>query len=225
MNATTPPAPSKRAPLRVAIVEDEDATRKELAELLEQNPRFSVVARFANARTALDGLPDLGADLVLMDLHLAHLSGAECTRRLKTLLPDLKVVILTKFDDANHIFEALKAGADGYLLKNFGGTELEDAILSAANGGAPMSGEVAVRVLRYFREPPRTQRHLNSLSQREREVLDLLAQGFSYKEIAHALAICHETVNDHIKRIYKKLHVHSAVEAVQVLRGGVIKSG
>ena len=134
-------------PLRIALVENERVTRVELERMLSHHPQFQIVAGFPSAESALDGLAEARVDLVLMDLNLGRASGAECTRRLKEKFPRLKIVVLTKYEDADHIFAALRAGADGYMLKKFKEAELPAAIQQAVAGGAPMSGEVAARVL------------------------------------------------------------------------------
>lgn len=189
--------------------------------LLGGDPRFAVVGSYANAESALRDIPDDQAEVVLLDLQLPRISGIDCLRQLKAKQPQLKIVVLTKFEDADRLFNALRAGADGYLLKRFADRELATAIVEASEGGAPMSGEVAVRVLRYFRDESHNQSRLECLSPRERQTLEGLARACSYKEIARQLGLSRETVNGYIKAIYKKLHVHSSIDAIRVLQGGV----
>lgn len=203
--------------IRVVIVEDEAPMREELGRLVGRYAECCVSASFSNGTQALREIPLQPPDLVLMDLHLPDLEGHEVIRRLKTLLPELRIVVLTKYEDADHLFEALKAGANGYLLKRCAETELEQALLSALDGGAPMTGEIAARVLGYFHQIGERRHALDALSPRERDVLDLLAQGFSYKEIAHRLHLSPETINGYLKTVYRKLNVHSAVEAARVI--------
>jgi DNA-binding NarL/FixJ family response regulator len=206
--------------IRIAVVDDEPAIRLELRRLLEQNPRFRVVATLPSGEAALRHLAAQPAEVVLMDLHLPGLSGSDCIRRLKEHRPELTVVVLTKFEDPDHLFEALKAGANGYLLKTCTATELEAAVLQARDGGAPLTGEIAARVLGFFHRLGSGDRKADGLTPRERDVLDLLAQGFAYKEIARRLGLSGETVNSYVKTIYRKLNVHSAVEAARFARGG-----
>ncbi|MCL4176174.1 MAG: response regulator transcription factor [Verrucomicrobia bacterium] len=205
-------------PIRVAIVEDESAMRDELQRLVERSPRFRVTSTFSGAAPALRDIPADPPDLVLMDLHLPEFEGHRVIRQLKTRLPNLRIVVVTKFEDADHIFEALKAGANGYLLKRRLETELESALLSAHDGGAPMTGEIAVRVLDYFHHLGERRAAVGGLSPRERDVLDLLAKGLHYKAIADRLHLSPETINGYIKSIYHKLNVHSAVEAANYVR-------
>jgi DNA-binding NarL/FixJ family response regulator len=206
-------------PVRVAIVEDEHVVREELVTLLRRSPRFTVVGSYANAETALAAIPAAPPDVLLLDLQLPGLSGTDCLQRLRFTLPDLKIVVLTKFEDADHLFNALRAGASGYLLKRFADRDLETGIVAASLGGAPMSPEIARRVIDYFRTLPRRNTDLERLSRRETDVLHWLSQGYSYKQIAQRLGLSLETVNGYIKSIYKKLHVHSSIDAIRVLRG------
>ena len=208
------------APIRVALVEDSDGFRENLMALLSGTPGFACTGAFGSAEAALDVLPGLmpAPDVVLMDIHLPRMSGIDCVRRLKDDLPDARILMLTVFADRTHIFDALKAGASGYLSKRTAPADLLRAIHEVHSGGAPMSGEIAVCVVEYFHQqgavtPPPEAR----LSPREQEILEDLAQGFLYKEIADRLALSFDTVQWHIRNIYAKLHVRSRAQAVAKL--------
>jgi DNA-binding NarL/FixJ family response regulator len=207
------------APIRIALVEDQDNVRAELERLLARNPSLQVVLSLPDGDAALRELGAASVDLVLMDLDLPGLSGSECIRRLKMARPDLCIVVLTQYEDPDHLFEALQAGANGYILKSSSPAELEAGVLQARVGGAPMTGEIAVRVLAYFHRLGARTRQAEALTPRERDVLDLLAQGYAYKHIADRLGLKLDTINGYIKSIYRKLGVHSAVEATRFARG------
>jgi DNA-binding NarL/FixJ family response regulator len=149
-----------------------------------------------------------------MDIFLPQMSGIECTRRLKTLIPEVRILILTASDDEETIFPALEAGADGYMLKQCPPASLRAALTDALNGGAPMSSGIARRVVDYFREKSRQRVEIGSLSQRERELLNLLSKGFTNKEIANELSLSVETIHGYLKNVYRKMHVHSRAAAV-----------
>ena len=153
-----------------------------------------------------------------MDLNLPDASGAEVTARLKAVLPDLSVVVLTVYNDTEHIFKALRAGANGYLLKQASAVEILEAITDAHNGGAPMTSGIARKVIAAFHEPPPADAVTAKLSPREREILELVADGYTSKEVADKLAITKNTIYWYLEEIYKKLHVHSRVQAVNKLR-------
>lgn len=200
--------------ITVSIVEDERATREQFEELIKITEGLSFREGYPNAESALRGIPLNVPDVILMDLNLPKMSGVECVKRVKEILPGLKVLMLTKFEDANHIFQALKAGANGYLLKRKAPSELTGAIVAVMAGHAPMSSEVATRVVAFFHNSGRVEADLSQLSPRELETLEYLAKGYIYKEIASRLGIKFQTVNGYIKSIYEKLHVHSRTEAV-----------
>jgi DNA-binding NarL/FixJ family response regulator len=153
-------------------------------------------------------------DVVLMDIQLPRMSGIACTSRLKPLMPHTQILILTVSADSDTIFRALEAGADGYLLKRSSPEQLQNAVLDVLKGGVPMTAEIARRVIGSFRRQPARRDVLTQLTPREEEILTLLSKGFASKEIAEKLAVSYETVRDHLKRIYNKLHVHSRLEAV-----------
>jgi RNA polymerase sigma factor (sigma-70 family) len=206
-------------PIKVAVVEDDRKLRLQLADTLGEHPHLACVATCASGEEALRVLPPLAPEVVLMDIHLQGMSGIECTRELKNRLPDTQIVMLTMFDDAEKIFAALRAGATGYLLKRFAAAELIAAIEQARAGGSPMTPQIARQVVQAFQgadtAPSRAMdADLEQLTERERELLSLMARGKHYKEVADTLNISTDTVRSHIRRIYKKLHVHSRTEAV-----------
>ena len=199
--------------ITVALVEDNKGLRESLAVLLNGTPGFRCVGFFHSAEAALKEIPSLKPKVVLMDIHLPKMSGVACVRELASL-PETRILMLTVFADGDHIFDALKAGASGYLSKRTAPADLLKAIQEVAGGGAPMSRDIAVRVVEYFHLRGRTTAPDINLSAREREILDLLARGLSYKEIASELGIAFDTVHWHLRKIYEKLHVRSRGEAV-----------
>jgi Response regulator containing a CheY-like receiver domain and an HTH DNA-binding domain len=204
--------------IKVAIVEDETRFRQSLRRVIESKAGFSCIAEYATGAEALEKIPKNSADVVLMDLNLPDFSGAEITAQLKAQLPDLSVVILTVYNDADHIFKALRAGAGGYLLKQATAAEILDAIAEAHRGGAPMTSEIARKVIAAFHEPRPAPSPTEVLAPREKEILELVANGYANKEIADKLAITLSTVCWYLHEIYKKLHVQSRVQAVNKLR-------
>jgi DNA-binding NarL/FixJ family response regulator len=199
--------------LRVGIVDDDDRLRTEFVQLIQTSGDMCCVGAYPSAEAALEALPAQAPKIVLMDINLPGMSGIECVRRLRTLAPDAQVMMLTVFDDVTPVFESLKAGASGYLLKRAPVSELLTAIRDLAEGGAPMSGVIARKVVQYFGQhgpAPEVQ----SLTAREYEVLVALSHGEQYKEIAARLGISINTVRRHIMAIYEKLHVNSRFEAV-----------
>ena len=209
--------------IQVAIVEDDRRLREELAQKVGNQPALKCVGVFANADEALQQLPTLAPDVVLMDIHLGKgMTGIECTQSLKAVLPDTQVIILTMFDDEDKIFAALRAGAAGYLLKRFASRELVLAIEQAHAGGSPITPQIARQVFDFFRNQEgksEPSAELDRLTERERELLSVMARGKRYKEAADQLGISHDTVRSHIRRIYRKLHVHTCMEAVGKFRG------
>ena len=200
--------------IRVALVEDDEFIRQRLGEELGRTPGFTVVGAFASAEDALAGLPALAPQVVLMDIGLPGMPGTECVRKLKLLRPDIQVLMLTVYEDSHRIFEALLAGASGYLLKRTGRDELLEAIRQVQHGGSPMTGHIARKVVQHFNRLGEHAREVERLSKREKEVLDQLARGAAYKEIADTLGLSIETIRMNVKSIYAKLHVHSRGEAV-----------
>lgn len=204
--------------IKVAIVEDDARFRKSLRRVIESKPGLTCVAEYPTGAAAIEGVPQDLPDVVLMDLNLPDSSGAEVTARLKPQLPNLSVVVLTVYNDADHIFKALRAGAGGYLLKQATATEILEAIAEAHRGGAPMTSEIARKVIAAFHEPKPEPAATEALAPREKEILELVANGYANKEIADKLAITLSTVCWYLHEIYKKLHVQSRVQAVNKLR-------
>ena len=200
----------------MAIVEDDVPAREILARWIRNTEDFRCVGEFDDAETALTKLPHEKPSVVLFDINLPGMNGIECVRKLKPLLPDTQFVMVTVYEDANHIFNALSAGASGYLLKQTRRTELIDALKDVHAGGSPMSSQIARKVVQSFRRSDRETDGTNELSPREREVLELLARGYLFKEIAEKLAISVPTVSTYIRRIYEKLHVRSRAQAVAI---------
>ena len=201
-------------PIRISIIEDDDWIRENLAKRIRQTDGFAFAGACRSGEEALDKVPGQTPDVVLMDIKLPNMSGIECVRKLKVLLPAVQVMMLTVYEDSEKIFASLLAGASGYLLKRTPQTEIMDAIAEVHRGNSPMSGHIARKVVQYFNQRGSNESEIDRLSKREREVLDHLAKGMAYKEIADALAVSIDTVRIHVKGIYSKLHVHSRGEAV-----------
>ncbi len=197
----------------VGIVEDDAVLRKTLARIISETRGFRCVAECATGEEALVELPRQKPAVVLMDLNLPQMSGVDCIRRLKELLPDTPIIVLTVYEDSEHIFRALKAGANGYLLKRAEPDEVLTAIRDAREGGAPMSSQIARRVVLSFHEPAQSSEAV-ALTDRENEILSFLSKGFANKEIADKMNIGVPTVRTHLRHIYEKLHVRSRTEAV-----------
>jgi len=202
------------APIKVAIVEDDDWIRENLASQIDLAPGYCCVSRYRTGEEALAGLPREAPDVVLMDINLPGLSGIECVRRLKALRPSLTILMLTVYEESDQIFDSLRAGASGYLLKRSAEKELLEAIAQVHQGGSPMSSLVARKVVQFFNRLGDAAPELQRLSPREKEILELLSRGAAYKEIGDRLALSIHTVRMHIRGIYGKLQVHSRGEAV-----------
>lgn len=200
-------------PIRVALVEDNKKLRQQLSTLIGNAPGFGCAGTFPDAESALVGLPALAPDVVLMDIQLPKMSGVDCVARLIALLPDVKIVMLTAYDDSDHIFQALQNGASGYLLKRTPPAELLRSIADVQTGGAPMNSHIARLVVQSFHRRGPSPRQTENLTPREEEVLRLVSQGFINKEIADQLGVGLETVRQHLKNCYAKLHVRSRTEA------------
>jgi len=198
----------------VAIEEDNHDFRVSLTRYLDEAPGFRCVCACSTSEEALQKIPRLLPDVVLMDIHLPNLSGVDCTRRLKVFCPSVQVLMLTVYEDNERIFGALQAGAGGYLLKRADPADILRAILEVKQGGAPMSSQIARRVVQSFRETRRDAAEVQNLSRREEEILQHLAKGYSTKEIADRLCVSANTVRTHLQHIYDKLHVRSRTEAV-----------
>jgi DNA-binding NarL/FixJ family response regulator len=197
----------------VSIIEDDSKTRASLVELL-RGAGLRVAGAYATAEAALSSVPGEKPEVLLVDINLPGMSGVECVAKLKARLPELRVLMLTTYEDSHLIFNSLRAGASGYILKNRPSAELIAAIEQVHEGGAPMSMRVARKVVAFFNQFPAPVMEEEQLSDREAQVLGLLAKGCLYKEIADQLHISENTVRTYVKRIYEKLHVHSRTEAV-----------
>jgi DNA-binding NarL/FixJ family response regulator len=206
--------------IRITLVEDDRKTRENLAKLVRSSPRFELLSAHGSIEAALREVPQNLPDVLLMDIHLGDGSGVECTRQLKTAYPNLHVLILTTYDDSELIFSALRAGANGYLLKRSRPAELLRSIEDVFNGGAPMSASISRMVVAHFHQIHKPSAEMERLTPREREVLEHLAKGRLYKEVADQLGISLSTVNSHIEGIYKKLHVQTRTEAILKLQRG-----
>jgi DNA-binding NarL/FixJ family response regulator len=205
----------------VVIVEDHRAVRENLAALVRTDERLRLLGAFASAEEALREIPQLHPNLVVMDINLPRMSGIECVVRLKLLLPRLLVLMLTVYEDDDSIFRALKAGANGYLVKRDASEKLLEALQEVQHGGAPMSAHIARQVVQFFHRSEAPATEAERLSPRECEILDLLVQGLVLKEVADQLGIGLETVRTHVNHIYQKLQVRSRTEAVvKYLRQG-----
>ena len=200
----------------VAIVEDDVPAREILAGWIRGASGFHCAGEYDDAETALVKLPQEKPSVVLFDINLPGMNGIECVRRLKPRLPATQFVMVTVYEDVNHIFNALSAGASGYLLKQTRRSELLEALKDVHVGGSPMSSQIARKVVQSFRRNDSQTDGTNDLSPREREVIELLARGYLYKEIAAQLDISVQTVNTYIRRIYEKLHVRSRAQAVAI---------
>lgn len=201
-------------PITVSIVEDDRRVRESLCVLINGTDNLRCLSTHATGEDALEAIPQKKPDVVLMDINLPGLSGIECVRKLKTLMPRLQILMLTMYEDDEKVFQSLMAGSSGYLVKRTSPADLLKAIEEVHSGASPMSGKIARTVVEYFQKIQGAAPQQEYLSKREEEILNLLVKGYRYKEIADALAISFETVRSHLKNIYDKLHVHSRTEAV-----------
>lgn len=202
--------------ITVCLVEDDSGISGHLSFLLTRAPGIRLLQAFSTAEAALERIPDLHPNVVVMDIQLPGMTGIDCVRRLKEIYPPAQVLMLTVYDDTDRIFQALAAGACGYLLKRTSLSQLIESIREVHLGGSPFTSHIARKVVQYFHKaPPASGRDvMTHLSPREREVLELLAQGEMYKEIADRLGLALDTVRKHVRSIYEKLHVRSRTEAV-----------
>ena len=200
--------------IKVAIIEDDAWIRENLAARITQSQGFVCAGTYRTGEEAIERLPAQSPDVVLMDINLPKMNGIECVRRLKGLVPSAQILMLTVYEDSDKIFNSLLAGASGYLLKRTPQAEILDAIADVHRGNSPMTGHIARKVVQYFNQRGGIGTEMEKLSNREREVLDHLARGVPYKEIASELSVSIDTIRAHIKGIYGKLHVHSRGEAV-----------
>jgi DNA-binding NarL/FixJ family response regulator len=205
---------NKKVRIKVSIVEDDPKAREILVDWINRAEGFQCVSNHPSGENALEKMPEHQPQVVLMDINLSGMNGPECVRRLKPLLPTSQFVMLTVYEDSDHIIQALQSGATGYLLKHTQRAELINALREVNEGGSPMTANIARKVVRAFHQAPSSDSTTEELSNRESEVLQLLAQGYLYKEIADTLKIGVATVNTYIRRIYEKLHVRSRAQAV-----------
>lgn len=205
--------------IAISIVEDQRALRESLVEWLNNAPGIRCVGAYASAEEALREIPVKNPDVVLMDINLPGMNGIQCVARLKERLPGTQVLMLTTYDEGDLIFDSLRAGANGYLLKNMPREELVAAVEQVHAGGAPMSLQIARKVINHFHQPKKSAAELEQLTARELDILKLLAKGYMYKEIADRLQISLSTVRTHISAVYEKLHVQSRTEAAMKLVG------
>ncbi|MCX6930244.1 MAG: response regulator transcription factor [Verrucomicrobia bacterium] len=201
-------------PITVAVVEDVEGIRENLAALLNRAPGYRCVGAYPDAERAVAALRESRPEVILMDINLPGTSGIEATRAVKEFRPDARIVMLTVYEESKALFDSLKAGACGYLLKRTPPEKILEAIREARAGGVPLNPQMAAKVAEYFRHLGGPSGEVGRLSERERQVLELMAEGFLYKEIADRLHIQTDTVHQFTKRIYEKLHVHSRTEAV-----------
>lgn len=201
-------------PITVAIVEDDAEVRHSLVSIVRRGSGVVCVGAFGDAEEALRELPRLKPRVVLMDINLPGIDGVECVEKLSGLLPQMQIVMLTVYDDTDAIFNSLAAGASGYLLKPVSAVQLLAAVKDVYAGGAPMTSNIVRKVVQTFKQPVATAHEAENLSAREQEVLDYLAKGYLYKEIADQLSISYGTVHTYIERVFKKLHVRSRAQAV-----------
>src|SRR5262245_3100183 len=214
MTHTRNESKERKVPITVSIVEDSRGTRESLSELLKRAPGLRCLAAYANGEQALRELPAQAPDVVLMDINLPGMSGIECVARLKAKVPGTQVLMLTTYEEGDLIFESLRAGANGYLLKNMPPGELVRAVEQVHYGCSPMSMHIARKVVSHFQQIKQPASDIEKLTKREMEILALLAKGFLYKEIADQLGISLSTVRAHLHTVYEKLHVQSRTEAV-----------
>jgi DNA-binding NarL/FixJ family response regulator len=205
--------------ITVSIVEDVRGTRENLVTLLNGEPGLRCLQAYATGEEAVRDLPAHKPDVALVDIKLPGMNGIECVARLKTLVPELRLLMLTTYEEHDLIFNSLRAGASGYLLKQMLHAELVSAIEQVHAGGAPMSMQIARKVVNYFNQLPQPAAGVETLTRREHEILELLAKGYFYKEIGSNLGISMNTVRSHLKHIYEKLHVQSRKDAAQKFFG------
>jgi len=200
--------------IKVAIVDDDEGIRTSLAALIRRAPALRLAGDYGTAESALESLPEKPPDVVLMDINLPGMNGVECVRQLKPALPSVQVLMLTVYEDSDSLFNSLKAGASGYLLKRTASARLVEAIREVHTGGSPMTPQLARRLVQYFSKPAGNDSRVSNLTAGERDFLDQLAKGYAYKEIADRMSISIDTVRSYVRTVYEKLHVHSRTEAV-----------
>jgi DNA-binding NarL/FixJ family response regulator len=207
-------------PIKVAIVDDDEGIRSSLASLIRRSSACKLAGDYPNAEIAIREIPRDPPDVVLMDINLPGMNGVECVRQLKTAVPKVQFLMLTVYEDSDSLFNSLKAGASGYLLKRTASAGLLEAIRDVNAGGSPMTPQLARRVVQFFARPPGDEPVAARLTPGEKDFLDQLAKGYAYKEIADRMKISIDTVRSYVRTVYEKLHVHSRTEAVvKYLRG------
>ena len=200
--------------ISIAIVEDLDVVRNGLKDFISLSTDFLVVGSYKSGEEALQKLPDAKPDIVIMDINLPGMNGIECIRQVKDKSPGTQFMMFTVYENDDKVFEALKAGASGYLLKNTGLLHIAESVKELHEGGSPMSANIARKMVNLFRDNDKKNPFLDLLSNRKKEILQLLAKGLLYKEIAEQLGITTGTVRIHIHKIYEKLHVQNRTEAI-----------
>jgi DNA-binding NarL/FixJ family response regulator len=200
--------------IKVSLVEDDPGTREKLQAVLANAPSLRCLHAYGSGEEALQKIPTAVPDVVLMDINLPGMNGIECVGQLKAKVPKLQILMLTTYEDSKLIFDSLRVGASGYLLKNMPPAEVVQAVEQVSVGGSPMSMAIARKVVNYFQQIKQAPAELDLLSKREQEILALLAKGYLYKEIADQLGITPGTVRVHLHTVYEKLHVSSRTEAV-----------
>jgi DNA-binding NarL/FixJ family response regulator len=200
-------------PIKICIVEDNAQLRESVAQVLNQAPGLRCTSTYGSAEAALHDLPSQKPDVALVDIHLPGMNGIECVAELKLQLPQLQVLMLTRYEQSDMIFDSIRAGASGYLLKHTSAADLVQAVEQVHAGGAPMTMQIARKVINHFQQIRKPASDVEKLTQREQEVLNFLAKGYLYKEIAATLGISINTLRNHLRAIYDKLHVHSRTEA------------
>jgi len=203
--------------ITICIIEDIPDIREGLQTIIEGDARFDLQGCFTNAEDAMEALPIVQPNVVLTDINLPGKSGIDCVQEIKPVFPDMQFIMFTIYEDNDQVFEALKAGASGYILKNTAPEKIIDSLIELYEGGSPMSPKIARKVLSTFNQPTPDNTVNELLSKREQEVLELLSKGFLYKEIADKLSISISTVKRHLNSIYTKLQVQNKVEAVNKL--------
>jgi len=206
--------------INVGIVEDDREVRENWVKVLNAHPKIRCVAACESGEAALEVLPERQPDVVLMDIDLPGMSGIQCTALLKEKMPKTQVLMVTIYSNNKSVFEALQVGASGYLLKNNSSEEVIRSVIEVVEGGAPMTGQIARRVIEAFRRPAPKDLKEAQLTAREQEILQLIAKGYANKEIASQLEVSASTVRTHIEHIYEKLHVHCRTEAAAKYLGG-----
>jgi len=205
-------------PITVCIVEDIPEIRAGLEKIIQSSGAFQWLASFNEAEKAIENLPALKPDIVIMDINLPDMNGIECIRQVSTT-PDIQFIMFTIYENNELVFDALAAGASGYLLKNTPPDKILEALMELHHGGSPMSAHIARKVVASFQKSPEADKSLSLLTNRERQALECLAKGYLYKEIADKLGISTGTVRQHIHKIYEKLHVHNRTEAINKVYG------